>query len=105
VVLVASNPEITGTRIPQAAVQYAMLGKVGMLAVTIENHRKSTAISRELLINLSKKYADVTFFDPVDALCQENLCPMVLNNKPVLFDDNHLTISAAAIVAKDMPLF
>jgi peptidoglycan/LPS O-acetylase OafA/YrhL len=105
VVLVASNPEITGTRIPQAAVQYAMLGKLEMLAVTIENHNKSTAISRELLMNLSTQYTNVTLYDPVDALCLEHVCPMVLNNEPVLFDDNHLTLSAAAIVAKDMPLF
>lgn len=104
VIIVASNPEITGVRIPQAAVRYAMLGKLTDLSVPIETHRKNTAQSREIIDGIKDRHPSVVIFDPASTLCSEDSCPMVLNDKAILFDDNHLTTAAARIVAEDIPL-
>lgn len=48
-----------------------------------------------------KKYidADVVRFMPSSVLCQQNKCNMLVNGKPLLFDNNHLSMASANYVA------
>lgn len=39
---------------------------------------------------------------PFQALCGESFCPAVKNNAALYFDDNHLSVSGAALVAKNI---
>lgn len=102
IIIIASNPEM-GIRIPQAAAQLAMVGQVETLAISKEEHVKFSASAREFIDNLSKTYAGVEIFDPAEALCDDEMCPMVRDGKPMLFDDNHLSRAGAAIAVQSIP--
>lgn len=102
VVLIASNPELPGVSIPQAAARLSMVGKVDTLAVTLKEHEAHSAAARHHLESLAAKYYNVSIFDPADALCHRGRCDLVADGKPLLFDDNHLSRSGAAIVAAAM---
>jgi len=103
IIIIASNPEM-GIRIPQAAAQLAMVGQVETLAISKEEHVKFSASAREFIDNLSKTYAGVEIFDPAEALCDDEMCPMVRDGKPMLFDDNHLSRAGAAIAVQSIPV-
>ena len=39
---------------------------------------------------------------PFDLLCDRDTCPAVLNGKALYYDDDHLSISGAEYIAKDV---
>jgi hypothetical protein len=41
---------------------------------------------------------------PVDIICDRHFCPAVMANKALYFDDNHLSVSGAELVIKDLNL-
>ncbi|MFD1745286.1 acyltransferase family protein [Rhizobium helianthi] len=102
VVLIASNPEIPGVSIPQAAARLAMVGQVDTLAVTLEEHYRYSAVAHHQLSTLAARHDHVSVFDPADTLCHERRCRLVVEGKPLLFDDNHLSRTGAAMVAAAM---
>lgn len=104
VIIVASNPEIPGVSIPQAAARLAMIGQVDSLSVTMKEHEAYSATARNHLESLASTLDNVAIFDPTSALCHGGRCPMVMSGKPLLFDDNHLSRTGAAIVAGRMDI-
>lgn len=101
VVLVASTPEM-GFSIPQAAVRLAMLNDAPLLEVPVERHRAFSHKAWDLLQSLVRAYSNVTVFDPTDVLCDANTCKMIVGSQTVLFDADHLTLSAARRMAQKL---
>lgn len=99
VVLIASNPEL-GPSIPQAAARQAMLTATPRLEVPIGQHRAYSHKASAFLNYLQKSYPNVTLFDPADVLCDAKACPMIVDGRAVLFDADHLTLTAARRVAR-----
>jgi len=53
----------------------------------------------ELLKELPRK---VIVVDPKELLCDESSCYAIKDNKAMYFDDNHLSIEGAGIVARHL---
>lgn len=101
VVLIASNPEM-GFSLPQAGVRQAMLSSNPQLEVTLEQHRAFSAQTTEFLNYLRTKYPNVSIFDPADVLCNGKVCHMIRDGQTILFDADHLTLTAARPVAAEL---
>lgn len=99
IILVASNPELPGVSVPQAAAKLAMVNQVDRLQVSREAHEAYSHVARNFLENLAAEHDNVSIFDPAEPLCLEEHCPLTLGGKALLFDDNHLSRTGAAIVA------
>ncbi len=99
IVIIASNPEIPGVSIPQAAARLAMLGQVDRLTVTLEEHMAYSATARHHIERLADKYDNVRIFDPASVLCRDGQCAFVVDSNPLLFDDNHISRTGAKIIA------
>lgn len=42
---------------------------------------------------------DIRFVDLTPIMCNENICPFVVDGRPLYFDDNHLSLAGARLVA------
>ena len=52
-----------------------------------------------MLDSIAARYKNVSIIDPADMLCGGSICQMIRDKRPILFDDNHLTLSGAKLVA------
>lgn len=105
IIIIASNPELPGVSIPQGAARLAMVGMADTLAVTVEEHRARSSAARNLLDHLAATYENVSIFDPADILCRDGRCALVADGRPLLFDDNHLSRTGAAMLVKAMDAY
>lgn len=102
VILIASSPKLPGISIPQEAARLALQGRLKTLTISRENHMMATATSRAALEKIAVNYPGTVVFDPAATLCMYRQCSMVQDGHVVLFDDNHLSLTAALRVARDM---
>ncbi|KOC87452.1 hypothetical protein NG42_20435 [Winslowiella iniecta] len=75
---------------------------------TLARGRNPEFIFKNPAIENINKYIDpkVIRFMPSSIICKDDKCNMLLNGKPLLFDDNHLSMSSADYMAKRLiPLF
>lgn len=54
------------------------------------------------LAKWAEQYQNVSFVDPFDALCDEEICYAMRNGKPLYFDKGHLTISGSDLIVQDI---
>lgn len=62
---------------------------------TVKRHSKSIDSTLYLL---SSKYEYVHFISPKDVLCKDDKCKVIIDDKPVQFDGDHLSIFGADVV-------
>ncbi|MFD9897742.1 acyltransferase family protein [Mesorhizobium sp. NPDC059025] len=103
VILIASNP-VTGYAIPQAAARSAMTTPRPEISLPLTQLRRETQVSRDLLDTLARRYRNVEVVDPADSFCADQTCSMIAEGKPLLFDDNHLTLTSARKIAAKISL-
>jgi hypothetical protein len=101
VVLVLSSPE-TGYSVPQAAVRLAMVTDEPHLELPRRVHDAFARKATEMLTRLASQYPNVVTFNVADALCDSTVCQLIVENKAMLFDADHLTMTAARRVALDL---
>lgn len=103
VILIASNP-LTGYSIPQAAARLAMSTTEPEILLPLTEHRQFTEVSLSMLEGLARRYPNVELIDPIEVFCTDQGCPMIVDGKPILFDDNHLTQTSARLLAAKIDL-
>lgn len=90
-----------GFSVPQAASRAAMMNPGVQFAVarrTVEEHQIG---SQDVLARLAK-LPRVMMIDPANALCDRSTCPLIVNGRTVLFDNNHLSNFGADRLAAAM---
>ncbi|MBR2692330.1 MAG: acyltransferase family protein [Aquamicrobium sp.] len=98
IVVVASNPT-PGYSLPHAASRLAMVKPNAVINLSVSDHRKTSGEARAMLDSIAARYKNVSIIDPADMLCGGSICQMIRDKRPILFDDNHLTLSGAKLVA------
>lgn len=106
VIVVASTPR-NGADIPRQAARLAMVRSRPEINLPRTEFLQKTAGARQMLDRLSRNYPQLLVVRPEDVFCNETDCPLIRDGKPLLFDDNHLSLYAASIlagkIAKYMP--
>ena len=64
-------------------------------------HRGSMA-TRPVPPEFDRYLSDVTVVSVIERLCPDGECPLVVNGKPLLFDESHLSMTSARSIAADM---
>jgi peptidoglycan/LPS O-acetylase OafA/YrhL len=64
--------------------------------VTREHFLAQSAAVRELLSSLPKRHANVTYVEPLDFFCNQNVCPGTRQGMALYWDSNHVSSTAAA---------
>jgi peptidoglycan/LPS O-acetylase OafA/YrhL len=54
----------------------------------------------EKMQSVASRYSQVRVLDPLSAVCQNGICPQILDGMPVVIDDNHPSLVAALKVEK-----
>jgi peptidoglycan/LPS O-acetylase OafA/YrhL len=62
-------------------------------------HMSRSKEIHDLLLQISKPDSGVTFIDPTNLFCGEDICTPIDNGKPLFFDKDHLNIRGAGLVA------
>ena len=81
------------------------LREIKMPWLNCANRFKNTKneVSINLFIeNVAKKYTNVSYFDIRNQLCNGNECSPYLSNKPLYFDDGHLSMVGSKIIGEYM---
>lgn len=102
VVLIAPFPE-PGYSVPHAASKRVMLGWPTDLKISTAAHALKQAQAKAFLARL-QEIRGVKMVDPARALCGDEDCPLLVDGKPILFDDNHLSLFGARLFARAIPI-
>ncbi len=101
VVLVAPVPEI-GYHVPSAYFVAVRTGRdiTSIIAPTLEEYQARNAVVISILSKLADQNNQVQIVDPAAILCDDNICRVVSDNKPLYVDDDHLSTVGAQEVAE-----
>jgi hypothetical protein len=58
-----------------------------------------TSDVRQTVSELQDRFPDVRIIDPTNQFCDESQCPPFIRGRPTLFDDDHISSSAARSLA------
>jgi peptidoglycan/LPS O-acetylase OafA/YrhL len=61
---------------------------------------KKTAFLRAMVSEVSAKYPQVKLVDPNASICQNGICPMILDGHSVFKDDNHLSYFGSQAIGR-----
>ncbi len=91
-ILLADNPRIKGFWQPPT-----LLGKKAR-AVSLQFVLDQQQDSINLLTELDESVPNITVIPTLDFICFDQLCPMKLSGKFIYSDDNHLSVTGAALL-------
>lgn len=101
VVLVLSSPEI-GYSVPQAGVRLAMVTDEPRIDLARSAHDLFAEKATEMLNDLASRYPNTAIFDVAGTLCNLSVCPLIVEDRAMLFDADHLTMTAARRVVPEL---
>lgn len=98
VVVVASTPR-NGHDVPRQAARLAMVRSTPEINLSRTVFLEQTVVARQIMERISRRYPQVRIVRPEDFLCNQADCPLIRDGRPLLFDDNHLSLYGASILA------
>ena len=96
-ILLADNPRLEGFWQPPT-----LLGKKAR-AVSLQFVLEQQQASIKLLTELDKSVPNITVIPTLDFICFDELCPIKVSGKFIYSDDNHLSVTGAALLYQ--PIF
>lgn len=101
VILVNPVPEV-GYHVPSAFFVADRTGRdiTEIIAPTMEEFKNRNEVVLSVLSELSANNIHVWNVDPTEILCDELICQVVQDNKPLYNDDNHLSTAGGQLITE-----
>lgn len=66
------------------------------------DYEQKNAVFKPLIEEIQRRFPMIEVFDPMASLCDENYCWAIVNEVPIYYDPDHLTIEGANKVISDL---
>lgn len=105
VTLLVDNPHVTDR--PENCGQNRPFERMGLrlrpkCTITRKEHRRAISGTLELIAALRKKEPAIRVFDPTDLLCDENVCPAMIEDRPLYSFGDHLSELGSARILPEL---
>lgn len=87
--------------VPNALARDILIGRQRDIGIDMQRYQTRHKFVRSLQ-NEARDTCNVQLLDPVPLLCQEEYCPGAIDNKPLYYDDDHLSLRGSELLA---PMF
>ncbi|WP_417780637.1 acyltransferase family protein [Stutzerimonas xanthomarina] len=87
--------------VPNALARDILIGRQRDIGIDMQRYQTRHEFVRSLQ-NEARDSCNVQLLDPVPLLCQEEYCPGAIDNKPLYYDDDHLSLRGSELLA---PMF
>jgi len=90
---------------PRLCIGQLPLGRQAPVACEISRNtdRDASALMRSTIAQVLKQYPQVHVIDPNDALCENDVCPIIRDGHSMFKDENHLSYSGSLFLGRHIP--